>query len=516
VAISQEEIENEILGGLPNERDRLDQAKEQMDFSEARFDMYPTRTKDGRWKSGSTRRTSPIFRRVVQVLTSTLYKARPTRKLRDPLDTEWLTHVYKFNGSSTKWKRADELTLIGGFSAWQYKGNTDPLNPIKILLWDAHEIAFWCDPDDPIVPMAIATFDKFDQMARCRLWTKQEVITFATSKGFSTSWAGRSFKEIGRIKNPYVDVNGEGIIPFSFCHWFVPTQHFTTNGPGQGLKELNEHVNERLDRLGDAIFYNGRPVGIATNIDPAWTPPTEIKPGDFMVLPSNEDVGGNGQPPTLSYLLPALEYVQVDWTDLNFYIDHVLEMNNVPPVLIRMIQSAARSGESIKAEQTPLISWVESRRSQWYEYEEQAAKKCVEVTEAHLRANGVTSDAARLRAILDDWEFTLRWPQLYQLTPGPEKDQADDYRLKRGYVSKVGLMMERYDLSEVEAFEMLQKVAQQNATLAALGIDPRSPAEVSPFAPRGDGLEFDTGPPEEGTEQPGEEGVGASSNGKAE
>jgi hypothetical protein len=508
MALDQKQIEAEILGGLPNEKDRLQHAYDQLRYSQASFEEYPTRTRDGRWRSGSPRRTSPLFKRVVSVLTSSLYKSPPVRKLRDPVATEWLAQAYKTSRMAAKWKRADELTLISGFAAFQFRGTDDPLNPIKIILWGADEIAYWVDPDDPLVPFAVSCSDRFDGMTRLRLWTKQQIVTYVTDRGHThVAWGGTAFREFNRKANPYLDLNGEGILPFSFAHWETPTQVFTTNCPGYGLMECNHYVNEDLDKLGDAKNYLGRPIGIASGVDATWVAPTEIKPGDFMVLPASDvDAGGTGVLPTLSYLLPDLAFVQVDWDDLNFYIDHTLEMNGVPPVLIRMIQTSARSGESIKAEQTPLVQWVEGRRSAWADYEDDAAHKCVDVTAAHLRANGVTADADKLQAISDDWQFTLRWPNLYTLTPGPERDLADDYRLERGYVSKVGIIMERDALSEVEAIEHLVKVQQQNDMLASLGVDPEAPAQQMPMM-AGDDEDFDEdseAPPDDDGAAPGE------------
>jgi hypothetical protein len=484
MALDQDDIESEVLAGLPNEKDRLQDAYDQLRFSMACFDEYPTRTKDGRWKSGSTRRTSRVFARVVDILCRNLYKAQPTRKLADPEAGEALARAYKRNAMGPKWKRADELTLITGFCAWKFEGTEDPANPLKVSLWGGDEITYWADPDDPMDPIAVGVLDTYDNRRRCRLYTREEIVSYATSKGYNhPAWGGTAYKEVGRKANPYRTPEGEGILPFSFCHWHFPTQRFTTDGPGPGLRELNEHVNERLDRLGDAIFYLGRPVGIATGVDPAWTPPTEIKPGDFVVLPNNEDVGGNGAPPTLAYLLPELQFVSADWADLNFYLDHTLEMHGVPPVLIRMIQSGARSGVSLQSEQLPLLTWVEGRRAEWAAYEDRAAFKSVQVAAAHLAANGLISEAAGLWAPLEDWQFTLRWPQLFVQLPGPERDREDDNRIAKGFASKVMILQERQDLTEAEALELMAKVKAQNDQLAAMGIDPMAGVNAgNPFA----------------------------------
>lgn len=494
--ISQDAIEDEVLSGLPNEKDRLQDAYDNLRFSEGRFEEYPTRTKDGRWKSGSTRRTSRVFGRVVDILCRNLYKAQPTRKLAGDGASEWLGRTYKHNAMGPKWKRADELTLIGGFCAWKFEGTADPANPLRITLWGADEITVWHDPDDPMEPVGVGVLDTFDNQRRLRLYTREEIVTFATAKGYEhPAWGGAAYHELGRKPNPYRTPDGEGILPFSFAHWHFPTQRFSTNGPGHGLKELNEHVNERLDRLGDAIFYLGRPIGVATNVDPTWTPPTELKPGDFMVMPNNEDLGGSGPPPTLSFLMPDLQFVAVDWTDLNFYLDHTLEMHGVPPVLIRMIQSGARSGVSLQSEQLPLLTWVEGKRGDWATYEDRAAFKAAQVTAAHLLANGFANPAGRLFDLLDDWRFTLRWPQLFVQLPGPERDREDDNRLAKGFASKVMILQERQDLTEAEALELLGRVKAQNDQLAALGVDPLAgvatptPILPGPLETDGEGVE---------------------------
>lgn len=484
------QIEREIEAGLPNERDRLGDDYDAYRYSEARFEEYPTKSKDGRqYNAESARRTSPVMRRVMEVLSQNLYKSQPTRKLRDPRASEWLGKAYKGAAMSPKWHRADQLTLVGGFCAFQWKGAADPMAPLSASLWGAHELVVWRDPDDATKPGAIATIERFDAGRRLRLYTPESVVTYETEKGADHVAFGRTayretgrrlnygFKEVkgSRRANTLQDADGKPALPFSFCHWSYPTQEFTTNGPGLGLKGLNESVNERLDRLGDAIHFLGRPVGIASGVDEAWKAPAEIKPGDFISLPPATDAGGNGAPPTLSYLMADTGYVAADWADLNNYLDHVLEMHSVPPVLIRMIQSGARSGASIQAEQLPLLAWIESRRSMWALYEEAAARMALSVGAAHLRANGEARDAAALERELADWQFSVHWPPLYVQLPGPERDAADDWRLQRGLVSKVGILQERYDFTEEEAFEALEKVAEQNARLAASGIDPGTP-----------------------------------------
>jgi hypothetical protein len=480
MSIDLKDIREEIESGLPNTEEEREHARKNQRFARSHFKEFPTKTRDARYTSLATRRTSPIFKRCVEVLTGNLYKNQPTRRLADSLATEFLNKVYKRTAMWAKWKAADELTLIGGYSALQFAGHTDPTAPVKALQWAAHEQVVWTDPDDATEPHAVAVIDLYDNSRRLRLWTKEQVLTFTTAKGKThPGTGGTAFKYQGKKDNPYRKVSDPGddeqeagILPFSFSHWYFPTQVFEKDGPGDNLRLLNESVNERLDRLGDSIPYNARPIGVAQGVDANWKPPAQIKPGDFLKLPgSSIDAAGNGQVPTLFYLSPDLAYIDADWSDLEKFLDHTLEMHGIPPSLIRMVQQSSASGIAIQSEQLPLLQWVEGRRGAWAWYEEQAAKRCLLVAESHLRSNGQTSDAARIQNALKDWEFSIRWPELYVQLPGQGRDMADDWRMERGLANKVTILMERQGLTEQEAIDYLGTIKKQNDKLAAMGIE---------------------------------------------
>lgn len=480
---TQREIEKEIEAGLPNQIGRMRDAYDCQRYAMARFEEYPTRHKDMRYRSPSVRRTSPIMRRIVDILTMHLYKNQPTRKVRDKAVSAWLETVYRRNRMWAKWRRADQLALIGGFAAFQFAGSEDPAAPIDINLWGADQLAFWVRDGCPTEVQAVATVDFSDNQRRLTLWTQEQIVTYETTKGMiHPGFGSTTFRLAGadgkaaRRANPYRDKDGRGVIPFSFAHWCFPCTDFETNSPGLNLKELNQGVNERLDNLGDSIYFNCKPIGVAEGVADGWTPPAELRPGDFLKLPADEDLGGNGVPPTLRYLMPDLAYVSKDWEDQAAFLDHTLEMWGVPPSLIRMVQTGARSGASLVAEQLPILGWVEGRRSDWASYEEDAAEMALMVAASHLLANGFEEDAQALLATLDDWSFSLRWPQLYIQLPGPERDRSDDWRLQHSHISLVGLLQERQDLTEDEAFEHMKKVAEQNARLQAMGINPMNAA----------------------------------------
>jgi len=498
--VDRRQVEAEIAAGLPNHLPRMRDAYECLRYSMGRFEEFPTGHRDRRYRSPSVRRTLPIFKRIMEILCLHLYKAQPARKLSDKVASEWLERVYRRNQMWARFRRADQLTLVGGIAAFQFSGSTDPQAPVKVGLWGADQVACWTADDDATKVEAVATVDCRDNQRRLTLWTRDQIATFRTSKGQThPAFGGTSYQLAGfdgkpaRRPNPYVDRDGEGIIPFSFCHWSYPVSEFETNSPGLNLKELNQGINERLDNLGDSIYFNCRPIGVAAGVDDGWSPPAEIRPGDFLKLPAdNVDAAGNGPIPTLGYLMPNLEYVSKDWEDLSTFLDNTLEAWGVPPSLIRMVQSQASSGIAIQAEQLPILGWVEGRRADWGAYEETAANVAVLVGESHLRANGIDADADALQATLDDWSFSLRWPSLYIQLPGPQRDLADDWRLSHSLISLVGILQERQDLTEDEAFEALAKVAEQTRRLQAMGIPTsnfgfarQQPGQLPPPAPGG-------------------------------
>ena len=497
--IKQADFEREIEAGMPNEVARMRDAWDCLRYSMGRFEEYPTSHKDQRYRSPAVRRTTPIFKRIVEVLTMHLYKNQPTRRLKNEQASGFLEAIYRRNYLWPKWKRLDALTLIGGFGALQFSGSTDPHSPVDIYLWGADQLAVWVDPDDAIRPIAVATLDRHNGEKRVRLWTREQVVTFVSDQNvIHAAFAARSFKFQSRKPNPYKDRNGEGILPFSFAHWTFPTQEFETNSPGLNLKELNHGVNERLDNLGDSIYFHARPIGIANNVDDSWTPPGEIRPGDFLKLPASSiDAGGNGPLPTLSYLAPEVAHITADWADMNNWLDHELEMWGIPPAMIRMVQSGAASGIALQTEQLPLLGYVEGRRADFACYEEEAAHRCMEITDAHLRNVGLQAEADQVNAELEAWSFSLHWPVLYIQLPGPDRDRADDWRLAKGDVSIVGIVQERHDLTEDEAFEHLQKVAEQKAKLETMGIAQAQPKPAPLGPPNPDQAEAPAGEADE-------------------
>jgi hypothetical protein len=207
-----------------------------------------------------------------------------------------------------------------------------------------------------------------------------------------------------------------------------------------------------------------------------------MAPGDWLELVSDADVTGvaNGDV-DLGFLAPPVEHISINWQELNSALDHCLEMVGVPNSIIRMVQSGAQSGTAIQSEQLPLLTWVEGRRGDWQSYEEDAARMVFTIAEVHTRQGGVKTDAGRYKAVLDDWEFSVQWPNLFTQLPGPQRDQSDQWLLEQGLTNKVTVLMERNGFTETEAFNYLAKLNEQDQKLLALGIDPKPAAPPSPF-----------------------------------
>lgn len=521
------DLDDTVRGGLPpHERTRLEDAHWNLRFSQGHFEEYeqgqanggstyaagdtwdylktPSTSSYPGYEKPPTHRSSPIFKRVMEVLTQNLYKAPVGRELATPEASDWLRRVYQANAMSAKWQRADQLTLIGGFSSFQFAGHDDEAKPVKIHLWGPDQCVVWSDPDDQTQPGAVATLDLYNGQRRLTVWTEEFVAYYRTKQGNQYPGSGgTAFEFVNKKENPYrqpksAQDQGRGILPFAFAHWHFPTQEFEQHSPGNLLRELNDCINFGLNELGDGIRYLAKPIGLAEGVDEGWSPPTKIQPGMFLNLPaSSVDAAGNGPVPTLRYVNPDLSFVKTTWDDLNSYIDHSLEMHGVPPSTIRMTLNA-QSGIAILAEQAPLLTWAEGRRRPFAWYEERAAQTALAIGAAHLRNN--SRDAGELEEVVADPRLALHWPRMYVQLPGPERRLDDDHRIQRGYASKVTVLMETEDLTEDQAIKRLEQVKRQNDKLLALGIDPTANPSPLPGSP---GV-FDNPIPADPITQPGE------------
>lgn len=486
MSISIRDLYSEIEQGLPNERDRLQSARDCRRFADGYFDEYPTRLENAKGERLDYRRTSKIFGRVADVLTQHLYKRPPRRTISDhPEASDWLARVYRRRAVDPKWAEADRLTVIGDLAALQFAGSDSAEVPIKVHLWPADQLVVWTDPDDPTEAEAVATIDYYDQQRRLTLWTEERRAVFLTERlSPGQTSGGTAYRLAEEEENPYRTADGEGLLPFAFAHFRFPTTDFHSGGPGGGLRAFNDHLNYRLDSSGDALRYNRFPIGAVSGASPAWTPPSQVRPGEWIRLDGDpgDANGGSSSTAVLNFVSPPTGWVESDWYDLNNYIDHYLECEGIPPGSIRLTERAS-SGVQLIVEQAPLLAWAERRRTPFGHYEEEAARVCLAVAASHLRAN--RRPDATLEAAASDPSFalSLHWPTLYVQLPGPERDRSDEWRLSMGFASKVQLLMERDDLTREQALEQLRTVAADADELTTLGIEPGLPLPPAPPQP---------------------------------
>jgi hypothetical protein len=475
-----DQIDRDIRSGMLYDQARRDVAWHNRRFADGHFDEYPTRPENAPGRRDDFRRTSRIMRRVVQALTGNLYKRDPQRALRaGEAATDWLSQLYRRNSMAAKWHKADQFTVIGDVAAFQFAGIADDEYPVKPHLWAADQLVVWLDPDDPLEPNAVATVDAFNAQRRLRLYTKDVVATYRTARlgPFQTA-GGTAWEAVGSpVATPYRDEDGVGYLPFAFAHFEQPTTDFWTGGIGDYLRQINDFLNFRLDRLGDSIRFIERPIPIYSGVPLDWTPPADLKPGQGIKLPAfvasvGDSVASSN--PTVSYLMPPLEYITADWSDLQNFIDHALETCGIPPGAIRMV-GTADSGIAMMIEQAPLLGWAEQRRGPFGHYEGKAARMAARVACTQFRRAGSTPADWLVEMALEDDGLSLEWAPLYVQLPGPERDRADTFDLSMGWTSKIRLMMERDSLTREQAIRRLAQVQQDNADLAALGVDPASP-----------------------------------------
>jgi hypothetical protein len=462
--ITLKDIDSEVKSGLENERERLNCAGKNADFFRGHFKAYATRPPDMTWEGARYKRESRIMEWLVSTLAGDLYAHGPARSIADhPEAAEWLNRVYKGSGIDALLQSADEWAAVGEVAAIQVIATEDPLRPVKHMLWPAHQMVCWEDPDDPLCPYAVAVIDRYDKQTRCRLWTAETKSTYLTDKlsPFQTA-GGTAFKLVETIDNPF------GLVPFAFVHYHYPTTEFWSGGPGDSFRELNDYVNFALTEVGDSLRYCSKPITIAKNVRAGWKPRTPVRPGDIWDVPSEGiDVDGNGAEPSLDPLQWDLGFVGEYWGDIQSYLDHSMQCADVPPAAFRMIQDSARSGLSIVGERLPLVQRAERRQRPAGFYERDLARVTMAVGSAHLGANavelrheGLRVSASLLLECAADPDLTLKWPSMKPKLSGPEADQSDTWKLENGLKSRTQILMEREDLTREEAEAHLVQVAK--------------------------------------------------------
>ena len=463
-------IDAEITkNGLQHERERLDDALFNMEFYEGDFTRFPAADPGrdvvrrgpvpplfaGDATGGRHAFEEPVRAGAAAAAGGAAPACRPGRTGRPRRGSRRATPR---TGSDAIWQRADAFGVISEAAAFQVAAQADPKQPVKIRLWDAGQFCVWMDPDDPTVPVAAATLDLYDERRRLRLYTAEVIRTYMSQRLEPGQTAGgRDFKFRGEVRNPYE------VLPFSFAHFDLPVTEFWSGGPGSYLRSVNDAVNFQLTEGFDCIRFNLRPILLFKNVRPGWRPKAPVEPGDVWDLSAAADASGESNAePGAEYLQADSSFVAAGWDDLQAYLDHVLEMCGVPPSTVRMVQDSSRSGVAIIAEQLPIIGWATRRQRPFGYYEDALARLVLQIGSRHLGAQSsqeYRATAAQLEGVAEEPGLVLHWPSLYPRIPGQDADQADQFRLDHGLVSRTMLLMEREDLTREEAEEKLKIIA---------------------------------------------------------
>jgi hypothetical protein len=457
-----QDIHSEILAGLNNES-RIEDALENANFFRGQFpgDNDDVRRSSANWQGTRYRRDSRIMEWLCNTLASDLYKRGPTRTLADkPEASAWLASIYEAGGTDALLQAADCWATVGQVAAVQAIATEDPSRPVRHVLWPAHQFHAWDSLDEPLTAAAVAVIDRWDCRKRLRLWTPDQVLTYVTEKGDTTS-GGRCYKLAKQEDNPF------GIIPFAFFHYNFPSVEFWSGGPGDAFRQLNDYINFALTDVGDSLRYCAKPIVKLKNVRVGWKPKTPVEPGDMWNLAAARDADDAGEPADAEYMVCDLGFVQAHWEDIQGYLDHSMQCADVPPAAFRLQQDAARSGLSIVAERLPLVQRAEGRQRPFGFYERDLARVTCIVGASHLGRNaeilkdgGMRVSASMLQAAGDDPDLSCRWPSMKPKLTGQAADAEDEFRLKNRMKSRTQILVERDDMTREEAEAYLDQTAK--------------------------------------------------------
>lgn len=460
-------IAEDIKTGMSCESHRLLNARINKDYYQGKFSPYWNFScASHSWEP--ERRPSKFLSFVVDHV-SNLYRDNPNRVIiGNPDVTTFLQDVYSHNCMFAKWHAAEQLTAISDTAAFQVAGTADPKQPIKVTLWSADSFWVYTEDDDPLRVDGVVTTDFVVDKKRFTVWTKGRLQVY---EGVPQSESNAA--SVILVKD---EVNPYGIIPFSFVHYHYPTLEFHSGGIGTNLREANRYLNHILSLAAGSVIYCSNPIVLTRHLDPTWQPPTPVKPGDWLKLAGEPDGDGAEHDPEVEYLQPNNSFVEAIWNDILSYINHTLEMNGIPESAIRMVQSVARSGSSIVAEQYPLIQHAKAKQPAYRHYEYDLAKLVIEIANVHFRNNKVVKPTVRLAAE-KGFELSVTYTNKFADVPGQERDLRAQWEVDHGYTSEVMVYQDRSGCTREEALAHFARVMQDKTDLAKIMGIPLAPDE---------------------------------------
>jgi hypothetical protein len=472
-------IIEEVEKGLRNERSELADAYENQQFYDLEAEGFePRREAETEFDyAGRPKRTSGFTRQAVNRLCQHTYNPGPQRSVQEPdYLNDFLMEVYEQVHIDAVMNECEKLSTLNNVAAIQVCATEDssggelPDKPIDLQIWGRDEFTVFLDPNDQRKAFAVVTIDKYDEQTRYRLWFDDEVHTFVTRKpGMPGNPEITAYRLGGPEENTY------GCLPFAFVHYEAPVRRFWTPGPGTFLRRGEKRINDSLSELAEALKKYRMPIGIFVNVGSEYNP--EVGPGRFLRLISGTGgYTGDGYAPQgapdVRYLQATID-VDSSWNDLHNFMGQLAEAIDLPPAALRLDYSDAPSGISIIIRAFPLLTRARQRRPvyQWAE---------CEVAKIMLRCMGNHYSKPDLVTAADTLKLLLSWPEPRIPVPSPERDQADDWELAQGIKSRVDVCQERFGLTEEQAIQRIQEVAEEEAQVQALLPNRAIPGELHP------------------------------------
>ncbi len=474
-------IIKEVEKGLRNERSALADAYENQQFYDLEAEGFePRREAETEFDyAGRPKRTSGFTRQAINRLCQHTYNPGPQRTIADDdAAHDLLQQIYEQTHIDAVMNEAERLATLNDVACIQVIATEDgtgalPDEPIDLQIWGRDEFTVFLDPRDQRKAFAFVTIDRYDEQTRYRLWFTDEVHTFVTRKAGDSDTPEILAYELSDSPRP----NTYECLPFAFIHYDAPVRRFWTPGPGTFLRRGEKRLNDQLSEQAELIKKYLHPIGLFFNVSPELNP--EVGPGRFIRLtPGMAGYTGDGYappgPPDARYLQAELN-VSAVWEDIQNFMGQLAEAIDLPPSALRLDYSDAPSGISIIVRAFPLLTRARQRRPIYQWAECSLAKTILTCLGNHYSKPALVETAKKLKLMLS-------WPEPRIPVPGPERDQADEWELALGIKSRVNVAEERYGLTEDQALDRIQKVAEQEAAIAAVMPNRAIPGEMHPQA----------------------------------
>ncbi len=455
LAESLEAVVDQIAAGLPDESERLTEARANEDFYELRNHLYIEKREAETQRDFDTRpkRCSYMTRKAVKTLTQKLYAPGPSRSLQTAAVSAWLNEQYVKGHINSVMASANRKAVLNDVAAIQVVCTGNPNKPVRWYTFGANEFTAWCREDDPTTPWAVCTIaiarPKRDKKQRIyTLYTETEIRTYKTKPiDLAQTSGGVTADEVKREPNPY------GMLPFVFLHNETPVDSFWGGGLGSALRMVNAELDRELSDLAQTIEVFSVPDKYGRNI--AATFREEKKPGRIVRLPSGSGTNGDMDPAgeaEVFYLQPDLK-VQEIWWDIEKTANKCFEELDVPLSAVRMDQQGPTSGVQVIAEQIPLLDYLKARQLHVDPVEKDLAKLTLTIAGLHYEAPDLLTAAEKD-------ELKVVWPQPQVPVPTPERNDDDLWELQYGMSSELEVLQRRKGLTREQAIEHLEQLVE--------------------------------------------------------